>query len=113
MRTKVAVALAAAGLVLAYAGCRGAPRFLFGVPAPTPRMVSGEVDVPALVHQRCHWCHSPERPNLHHMSREDWTSTIDLMIHKGARLNADERQALIDYLSKRDEALAATTQPAH
>ena len=39
-------------------GCRGAPVFLLGVPAETPTTEAGTVDVPALMQQRCTWCHS-------------------------------------------------------
>lgn len=96
---------AGAVVVLALLGCRGAPSHLFGVSASTPKTAEGAVDVPALIHQRCTWCHSSWRIENNHFARADWEKTVTRMVGKGARLDDAERQAVIDFLAARDAAL--------
>ncbi len=59
------------------------------------------LDGAALVAQRCTVCHSAERIDNARKDRAGWEATVDRMIGYGAQLNADERQAVIDYLSSR------------
>jgi cytochrome c5 len=53
----------------------------------------------ALMDERCTVCHSASRITSAAMTADEWTSTVDRMIGKGAELSADEKQVLIDYLA--------------
>ena len=57
------------------------------------------LDGNALVNERCTVCHSRDRIDNATHDRAGWQATVDRMISYGAQLNADERQAVIDYLS--------------
>jgi predicted lipoprotein with Yx(FWY)xxD motif len=57
------------------------------------------LDGNALVSERCTVCHTRERIDAASKDRAGWEATVDRMIGYGAQLNADERQAVIDYLS--------------
>ena len=52
-----------------------------------------------LVDMRCTVCHSRERIDNADKDQAGWTATVDRMIGYGAQLNAEERDALIAYLS--------------
>jgi len=74
--------------------------------APEGEMGAGEgemgaspgLDGNALVNERCTVCHSRERIDAQDKDEAGWTATVDRMIGNGAQLNAEERQAVIDYL---------------
>jgi hypothetical protein len=57
------------------------------------------LDGNALVSERCTVCHTRERIDTASKDQAGWEATVDRMIGYGAQLNADERQAVIDYLS--------------
>ncbi len=57
------------------------------------------LDGNALVAERCTVCHTRERIDTASKDQAGWAATVDRMIGYGAQLNADERQAVIDYLS--------------
>ena len=57
-------------------------------------MLDGET----LVNERCTVCHTRERIDAADKDEAGWTETVDRMIANGAVLNAEERQAVIDYL---------------
>ncbi len=71
-------------------------------PTATPSADTGStgstLDGAALVQERCSVCHTTARIDREHMDVNGWTRTVDQMIGFGAQLNADERQAVIDYL---------------
>lgn len=56
------------------------------------------LDGNALVSERCTVCHTRERIDAQDKDEAGWTATVNRMISYGARLNAEERQAVIDYL---------------
>jgi len=56
------------------------------------------LDGNALVDERCTVCHTRERIDAADKDEAGWTETVDRMIGYGAQLNAEERQAVIDYL---------------
>jgi hypothetical protein len=62
--------------------------------ASAPMALDGD----ALVSERCTVCHSRDRIDSKDKDEAGWTETVDRMISHGAQLNADERQAVIDYL---------------
>jgi hypothetical protein len=57
------------------------------------------LDGQALVAERCSTCHSTARIDRQHQDEAGWTATVDRMIGYGAQLNADERAAVIAYLT--------------
>ncbi len=59
------------------------------------------LDGNALVSERCTVCHSRDRIDQASKDRAGWETTVDRMIGNGAQLSADERVAVIDYLSSR------------
>jgi cytochrome c5 len=82
-------------------------------PAPTsapalaePTQASGAatsapsgLDGQALVESRCTACHTLDRVKSAHKTEAQWKETVDRMISKGAQLNADEEQAVVQYLA--------------
>lgn len=59
------------------------------------------IDANALIDVRCTVCHTRERIDSASKDAAGWAATIDRMIGKGAQLSAEEREALISYLSSR------------
>jgi mono/diheme cytochrome c family protein len=53
-----------------------------------------------LMLQRCTVCHTETRIVEKSADLEGWTTTVDRMMTKGARLDEAERQTLIDYLTQ-------------
>ena len=56
-------------------------------------------DGTALLEQRCSVCHPSERPKAAKKTPEQWEATVTRMIGKGAKLTADEKKVLVNYLS--------------
>jgi hypothetical protein len=52
-----------------------------------------------LVNSRCTVCHSRDRIDAATKDRAGWETTVDRMIGNGAQLTAEEREAVIAYLS--------------
>lgn len=65
-------------------------------PAAPPATLDGK----ALAQERCTACHSFDRIQNAQKTADEWKTTVDRMIGKGAQLNADEAIAVVDYLSK-------------
>ena len=53
-----------------------------------------------LLDSRCSVCHSSERPKSKQKTPEQWETTVSRMMGKGAQLTQEEKQILLDYLSK-------------
>jgi mono/diheme cytochrome c family protein len=76
-------------------------------PAPIPSPAADTAppagpDGQALVQSRCVRCHSVDRVNRQtSRDRAYWTTTVQKMVSNGARLDAAEQQAVIDYLAGR------------
>jgi hypothetical protein len=69
---------------------------------PTPSASGTSLDGNALVDERCTSCHTRARIDnemKEGMGLTEWTAVVDRMIGYGAQLNADERQAVLDYLT--------------
>jgi len=60
----------------------------------TPIILGGQ----KLLTDRCSACHSLDRVYQKKTDRSGWEKIVDNMIQNGAKLNADERKALIDYI---------------
>jgi cytochrome c5 len=53
-----------------------------------------------LLESRCSVCHPAARPMAAKKTQEEWDVTVTRMLGKGAKLTADEKSELVDYLSK-------------
>ncbi|MFN2302117.1 MAG: hypothetical protein ACK2TV_00140, partial [Anaerolineales bacterium] len=62
----------------------------------------GNVDVEALITERCGDCHSADRVFQQNYSEEQWSQVFDDMIQKGANVNEEEKGIMIDWLISRD-----------
>jgi mono/diheme cytochrome c family protein len=65
----------------------------------TSEASSGATDGQSLMQDRCSVCHSTSRITSAHKTSADWTTTVQRMVIKGAQLNSQEQQTLIDYLA--------------
>ena len=54
----------------------------------------------ALVEERCSTCHSLDRITSESKTAEEWASTVSRMVEKGARLNEEEQQVVVEYLAE-------------
>jgi ribosomal protein L17 len=61
---------------------------------------STSLDGKSLVQDHCTVCHSLDRIQNTHKSADEWKTTVERMVGKGAQLNSDEQQVVIDYLAK-------------
>ena len=57
-------------------------------------------DGATLLEQRCSVCHPSARPKSKQKTPEQWDATVTRMMGKGAKLTPEEKQILVDYLSK-------------
>ena len=63
-------------------------------------LVWAQEDGATLLEQRCSVCHPSARPKSKQKTPEQWDATVTRMMGKGAKLTPDEKQILVDYLSK-------------
>ena len=61
---------------------------------------SADVDGKALTEERCTVCHGITNVENANKSAEGWTSNVERMIGKGAKLNDVEKAAVIAYLTE-------------
>lgn len=59
-------------------------------------------DARALIVERCSECHSSDRVFQADYTEAEWSDVIDDMIDKGAEVNPEEKQIMIDYLVAQD-----------
>jgi cytochrome c5 len=57
------------------------------------------LDGKALVEERCTQCHGLDRVTGASKTEEEWKTTVERMVGKGADLDAQEQEAVIEYLS--------------
>jgi hypothetical protein len=62
--------------------------------------VGREPSPETLVKERCTKCHTLAPIEVSHKTHREWESTVYRMMEKGAHLNSQEAQAVIDYLSQ-------------
>ena len=67
----------------------------------TGEMEEEAVDAEALIIERCSVCHSADRVFQADYTAEGWSDEIDDMIQKGAEVNEEEKQLMIDWLVSR------------
>ena len=58
------------------------------------------LDGKALVEERCSVCHDLERVEAAKKSAEEWKTNVERMVGNGAKLNQEEQEAVIEYLTK-------------
>lgn len=63
-------------------------------------IVFAEVDGASLLEERCSVCHPSSRPKSKQKTQEQWEITVNRMMGKGAKLTAEEKAILVDFLSK-------------
>lgn len=63
-------------------------------------IVLAQPDGAALLEERCSVCHPSTRPKSKQKTPEQWESTVNRMIGKGANLSEEEKAVLLDFLSK-------------
>ncbi len=68
--------------------------------APLVDEMSADNDGKKLLEERCVKCHDLGRTTSKKKTAEGWKATVERMVGKGAVLNAEEQQVLIDYLAK-------------
>jgi cytochrome c5 len=78
---------------------QGTGQVLSSSPTQDSAQGNGSVSGQTLMDERCSVCHSTSRITSTQKTLDEWTTTVDRMINKGAQLNADEKQILIDYLT--------------
>jgi hypothetical protein len=59
----------------------------------------GTLDGKALVEERCTKCHGLDRVTSAHKTKEEWKATVERMVGKGADLNTQEQEVVIEYLT--------------
>ena len=67
-----------------------------GVPVPSS---GGSSTGQTLMQDRCSVCHSTDRVTSAHKTADEWKTTVDRMISRGAQLSSQEEQTLVDYLA--------------
>ena len=53
-----------------------------------------------LLESRCSECHPSARPKGFKRTAAQWEATVTKMMAKGAKLSAEEKKILVDYLTK-------------
>lgn len=61
--------------------------------------VTPKPNAEVLLEERCAKCHSLNKVYSGAGEREEWEAILDRMISKGAKLNANERLVVLDYLA--------------
>jgi hypothetical protein len=54
----------------------------------------------AKVKAACTQCHNASRITEQHLTRQEWSAQLDKMVALGAEIQAADRPALLNYLSK-------------
>lgn len=61
---------------------------------------NSSIDAAALLEERCGVCHKVEILKNARKSKREWSETVTIMIGKGAKLSAEEKKILINYLAR-------------
>jgi hypothetical protein len=70
------------------------------------------LDGATLLQERCTKCHDLKRVEAAKKTADEWKSTVERMVSKGAQLTAEEQKVLIEYLAATYKAAAAPETPA-
>ncbi|MCX7682564.1 MAG: hypothetical protein N2508_11495 [Anaerolineae bacterium] len=66
----------------------------------TPQGQPASLDGEALVAERCSTCHSLSPIRQTSRTGEEWREIVTRMVRKGAKLNAEEQEAVVKYLTE-------------
>jgi hypothetical protein len=66
---------------------------------PSSTQPATVLDGKTLVETRCTVCHTTDRIIIKKATLEQWQTTVDRMIGKGAKLTAEEEKVLVQYLA--------------
>ncbi|MBN2405062.1 MAG: hypothetical protein JXE06_05725 [Coriobacteriia bacterium] len=100
-RRVVMMSLALALVLSALAGCAATDDETVD-PLPNEGEVGAQIlDGEMLVAERCTGCHSLDPVDDASLDAVGWEAEVERMIEKGARLDDDEKAAVIEYLSTR------------
>ena len=69
--------------------------FAFGQDVPLP-----DGDGKKIVEEKCTVCHDTSFITKQHLSKDDWTDMVKIMVASGATVTDEEMPVLIDYLVK-------------
>jgi cytochrome c5 len=69
-------------------------------PTEQEQVAPPSLDGQSLVQERCTECHSLGRVTGAQKTEEEWRTTVQRMVGKGANLNSDEQEAVIQYLTE-------------
>jgi hypothetical protein len=70
-------------------------------PAPLPEAGEENVEVEALIIEKCGTCHTADRVFNENYTEQGWSDVFDEMIEKGAKVSPDEKEIMIDWLLAR------------
>ena len=73
---------------------------LFAAPSNVTTLPPGEGK--AIVQRTCVSCHALKVVTAKKASKEEWSVLVDQMVSRGADLNDDEIEIVVDYLAKKD-----------
>lgn len=92
-RQKILIVTALIALLLGslVAACGGGQQ---GQDAPA------QLDGEALTQERCASCHDLSQVESAQKTADEWRANVERMVAKGADLNAEEQEAVIQYLSE-------------
>lgn len=65
-----------------------------------PAFAGAKIDAAAVMKERCGACHAVARVMEAKKSKSEWDKTVTRMIAKGAKLNSEEKSALVNHLAK-------------
>ena len=65
-----------------------------------PTTPTSSIDGEALLQQKCTGCHNLSRVTNKAWSLQQWEQNVTDMIRRGARINAEEEDALVKYLAE-------------
>ncbi len=88
-----------AGTFLAACG-QSSPASSTSTAVPSSGGTGNTLDGQTLLQQRCTVCHDLSRVTSAHKTADQWRTTVEQMVSKGAQLNAQEQQTLVDYLAQ-------------
>ena len=72
-------------------------------PEPDPKEDNNDVQMEALISEKIGDCHLLNFILSKNKTREEWSATIDRMIQKGAKINPEEKESIIEWLVSRNE----------
>jgi hypothetical protein len=96
MERRIVVGFTLVFLVLLLGSLVAACNTAGGEPAPE----AGTLDGKALAEERCATHHDFGRVENAKKTAEEWKTTVERMVDKGAKLNADEQEAVIAHLAE-------------